>query len=207
MIIKNHKPLCAISYDTITYQLLKQFLVAEEPDLALLRIEPSQFKVDLSDEFQYINLVLKDFEEREIISKLLDLNNLDRFSYIAKTYTHPMLIGQGAKVEVGGGCLLYPGVWGYSGRIGNDVIIHSTTRLAENFSIGNGCFLSGNIAIAGDCEIGDFCYLGTNVMLIDHIKICDHVKLLPGVSVRKSITHSGTYYNPYTFELKKIDLA
>lgn len=207
MIIKNHKPLCAISYDTITYQLLKQFLDLEIPGIVLDRIEPDQFKINLSNEFQYINLVLKDFDEREIISKLLDLNNLDRFSYLADTYVHPLLIGQGAKVDVGAGCMIYPGVWGYSGKIGNDVIIHSTTRLAENFSIGNGCFLSGNIAIAGDCEIGDFCYLGTNVMLIDHIKICDHVKLLPGVSVRKSITHSGTYYNPYTFELKKIDLA
>jgi acetyltransferase-like isoleucine patch superfamily enzyme len=206
MLIKNHKPLCAISYDTATYSMLEQFLMLDNPETVLHRIEPAQFKIDLSNEFQYINLVLKDFDERETISKLLDTNNLDRFSYVAKSYAHPMLIGQGAKVEVGAGCLIYPHVLGYSGRIGNDVIIHSTTRLAENFSIGNGCFLSGSIVIAGDCKIGDFCYIGPNVLLIDHIKICDHVKLLPGVAVRKSIEQPGVYYNPYTFELKKIDI-
>ena len=207
MIIKNHKPLCAISYDTATYGMLEQLLVVtEDSNIVLHRIEPDQFKAELSDEFQYINLVIKDFQEREAVSKLLDENGLDRFTYISTPYTHPWLIGQGPKIKIGAGCLVYPHVMGYSGQIGNDVIIHSTTRLAENFIIGNGCFLSGNIVIAGDCDIGDFCYLGPNVLLIDHIKICDRVKLLPGVAVRKSIDQPGIYYNPHTFELKKIDI-
>jgi UDP-3-O-[3-hydroxymyristoyl] glucosamine N-acyltransferase len=100
--------------------------------------------------------------------------------------------------------MLFPGVWAYTGSIGNDVIVHAFVKLAENVRIGNGCFISGSVTIAGGCIIGDWCFLGNNLFFIDQVSICDNVKLLPGTNLRKSITEPGTYYNPHTYKVEKI---
>lgn len=201
MLFKNNKPLMAISYDTHTYVQLKKFIqTAENIDLA--RIEPENFIQDPDPTYQYINLVVKDFDQRKQVSTVLDQKNLDRFTYIGEPATANRFLNQ--EIKVGQGCMLFPGVWMYSGAIGNDVIMHSFIRMAENVQIGHGSFLSGSITIAGSCSVGNWCFLGNNLFFIDHVSICDNVKLLPGTNLRKSITESGTYYNPNTYKVEKI---
>ena len=97
--------------------------------------------------------------------------------------------------------MLFPGVWIYTGSIGNDVIMHASVKMAENVHVGNGCFFSGSITIAGGCTIGDWCFLGNNLFFIDGVQVCNNVKLLPGTNLRKSITQPGTYYNPHTYKI------
>lgn len=203
MIVGNSKSFAAISYDTQTFFMLSSYLDAEGAK-KLHRIEPEDFLKNPSTDFQYINLVVKDFDLRKQISKTLDNLNLDRFTYINTDFTAFTKINIAKQhFKIGPGCMIYPGVWIYSGNIGKDVVIHSMVRLAENIQIDDGSFLSGSITIAGDCRIGKNCYLGTNVLLYDHVTICDDVKLLPGVNIRKNINHPGTYYNPTIFDLKR----
>lgn len=201
MLIKNEKPLAAISYDTQTYGQLRQFITTEE-GLELVRIDPNDFLSDPTQDYQYINLVVKDFDQRKEVSAMLDQHNLDRFTYIGEdaiaTHFHAK------SIHIGKGCMLFPAVWGYSGSIADDVIMHGLVKMAENVCIGKGSFLSGAITLAGGCTIGEWCFLGNNLFFIDHVSICNDVKLLPGTNLRKSITESGTYYNPHTYKVEKI---
>lgn len=201
MLIKNDKPLAAISYDTQTYGQLRKFILADE-NIDLSRVDPNDFLKNPSPDFQYINLVVKDFDQRKKVSAALDQHNLDRFTYIGEDSTASRF--RANNVTVGQGCMMFPGVWIYSGTIGNDVIMHSLVKMAENVQIGNGCFFSGSITIAGNCKIGNWCFLGNNLFFIDHVSVCDNVKLLPGTNLRKSISEPGTYYNPYTYKVEKI---
>jgi NDP-sugar pyrophosphorylase family protein len=203
MIIGNSKPLAAISYDTQTYGQLKKFIEAES-QIELVRIDPNEFLANPDSNYQYINLVVKDFEQRKQISAVLDQHALYRFTYIGEDSTASRFHAN--NFNVGQGCMLFPGVWIYTGSIGNDVIVHSSVRMAENVQVGNGCFFSGSITLAGNCKVGNWCYLGNNLFLIDHVEICDDVKLLPGTNLRKSIKKSGTYYNPNMFRLEEIVL-
>jgi UDP-3-O-[3-hydroxymyristoyl] glucosamine N-acyltransferase len=201
MLIKNHKTLMAISYDTQTYGQLRKFIQADE-GIDLARIAPEDFFKNPTTDYQYINLVVKDFDQRKKVSAILDQENLDRFTYIGEDSTASRFHVN--NLTVGKGCMLFPGVWIYTGSIGNDVIVHGLVKMAENVHVGNGCFFSGSITIAGGCTIGDWCFLGNNLFFMDHVSICDNVKLLPGTNLRKSITEPGTYYNPYTYKIEKI---
>ena len=205
MIVKNSKPLAVVSYDTQTFDLLTKF-VADESDHVVTRFSPEQFFNNPDPAYQYINLVVKDFVERHVISDRLTQLNLDRWTYIGEDIGHPAhtVSLNNKNLSIGSGCLIYPAVWAYSGHIGQDVIVHSMTRMAENVYIGDGSFLSGSITIAGGCKIGNRCFLGNNLFFMDGVSICDDVKLLPGTNLRKSITEPGTYYNPGAFKIENI---
>jgi hypothetical protein len=199
------KPLAVVSYDTLTFSMLKAFLATESNE-PVARVSPEDFLNSPSDQYQYINLVVKDFDLRKQISYTLDQHQLKRWTFIVEdpALLNQVVASKNKNLSIGQGCLIYPGVWAYSGSIGNDVVIHSMVKLAENVSIGNGCYLSGSITIAGNCKIDDWCYLGNNVFVIDHVNICSDVRLLPGMGIRKNINNSGTYYNPNVFEIKKL---
>jgi UDP-3-O-[3-hydroxymyristoyl] glucosamine N-acyltransferase len=201
MIVGNSKPLAAVSYDTNTYGQLKKF-INDESQIDLARVDPNEFLINPDPKYQYINLVVKDFEQRKQISAVLDHNKLDRFTYIGEDSVATRFHAR--DIKVGQGCMLFPAVWVYTGVIGNDVIMHGLVKMAENVQVGHGCFFSGSITIAGGCTIGNWCFLGNNLFFIDGIQVCDNVKLLPGTNLRKNITEPGTYYNPYTYKMEKI---
>jgi acetyltransferase-like isoleucine patch superfamily enzyme len=204
MLLRNDKPLMAISYDTSTYFLLTQYL-ENEPDAKVGRIEPLDFFKNPSDEYQYINLVTLDVDERKKIINVLDDKKLDRFSYIHSDIFHRKFSDiETVRENIGLGCFIYPGVWTYKAEIGKDCIIHSFVRMAENVKIGNNVFISGNVTIAGSSKVGNNCVIGTNVLIMDHVTIGDGVKLLPSMTIRKDIVKSGTYYNPAVFEVKEM---
>lgn len=203
MLIKNDKPLMAISYDTQTFNMLYHY-VLDETGIEINRILPADFLKDLSPDYQYINLVVKDFDERKQVSQALDQHLLDRFTYVEQSHQAISKLILSKSFKIGPGCFIYPAVFGYLGSIGKDVIVHSFVRLAENVVIGDGTFISGSVTMAGSCTIGDWCFLGNNIFFIDGIQVCDNVKLLPGTNLRKSITEPGTYYNPYTYKMERI---
>lgn len=201
---KSDKPLAAVSYDTKTYDLLCRFMSLETAE-TVVRISPEDFLANPTADYQYINLVVKDFDLRKTISSVLDETKLDRWTFIAEdgTAAHQTLI-KNNKITVGDGCFIYPAVWAYSGTIGNDVIIHSWVKLAEDIEIGSGTFISGEVTIPGSCKIGNWCFIGNNIFFVDNISITDNVKLLPGTNLRKSIKKSGVYYNPNIFKVEEI---
>lgn len=193
----------AISYDTMTFLMLTRFIHSCDNNLEIHRLDPKKFLTDeSSNSFQYINLVTKDFQERKIISSLLDSRSHDRFSYIDTEY-------KAVKHEhstFGAGCLVYPGAMTYFANFGKDVIVHGRSNFAENVTVGNGCFISGSVTVAGNSSIGNFCNISTNVLIMDHVTICDDVRILPATNIRKSITKPGTYYNPYAYKVEEVNI-
>jgi len=201
MIIKNSKPLAAISYETATFKVLSNYIHYEDPSLSITRINPSDFISSSSQDYQYINLITKDFVERKLVSSLLDERNHDRFSYLHNS-TAPGTTYNNC--SIGPGSFLYQGSGWYNLTTGKDCIIHGGCAFAENVSIGNGSFLSGFVLVGGNVKIGNFCFISTDVLIMDNVTICDDTKIGPRSAVRKSITSPGVYVNPYALKIKKI---
>lgn len=201
MIIKNSKPLAAISYETVTFKMLCDYIHSEDPSLSVIRINPSDFISSSSQDYQYINLITKDFVERKLVSSLLDERNHDRFSFLhnsphgGTTYNN---------CSIGPGSFIYQGSGWYNLTMGKDCIMHGACAFAENVSMGNGNFLSGFVIAGGNVKIGNFCFISTNVLIMDNVTICDDVTLGPRSTIRKNITSPGVYVNPYALKIKKI---
>ena len=185
MIISNTtKPFAAISYDTLIFQDLLIFM--QQENIKLIRIDPTEFLFNSSNDYQYINLVVRDTKERQQIVNHLDTNKLSRFTYI-----HPNVINDGT---VNPGCMIYPGTIIYrNALINKDVIIHSHCEAAHNVIINQGSYLSGRVTIGGSSVIGKFTNLMIGVIIYDKITVCDNVTIGAGTIVRKSITLPGTY--------------
>lgn len=182
------RPLVAISYDTATFRDLEYWLKTLY-QVNLSRLDPSNLH-DLSGNNQYVNLITKDFSLREQITKKLDDEGLDRFSFI-----HPK-----ASVDIdlsGSGVFIYPNVSVYpNSLVGKDVIIHGNSLIAHYVSIGKGTYISGGVTIGGSSKIGNFCFIGLCSSISDNVQIVSHVLLGANSKVKKNIQVSGTYACP-----------
>lgn len=196
---ESDKPLIAVSFETETYKQLKYLISVEQPEQNLDRIDPEDFLKNPSSNYQYVNLVTKDFDLRKQISQAIDSNNLERFTYIDDFFGRPA-----QRSIVGAGSVLFQAVFCYSATFGKDCIVHGRTAFAENVTVGQGSFFSSGVTVAGSAKIGDFCFVSTNVTVMDHVTIANDVRLLPGLVVKKDITQSGVYYNPYAFKISKL---
>jgi acetyltransferase-like isoleucine patch superfamily enzyme len=195
---ESSKPLAAISFDTSTYRHVKHLIATEQPGLDLVQILPEDFLKNPSSDYQYVNLVIKDFSLRKQVSNALDANNLERFTYIDNVFSYDQT------TVVGAGSVLFKAVFCYQTTFGKDCIVHGRAAFAENVVVGQGSFFSGGVTIAGHAKIGDFCFVSTNVTVMDHVTVADDVRLLPGLIVKKNIAESGIYYNPYAFKINKL---
>ena len=63
-------------------------------------------------------------------------------------------------------CVLQPGA-----RIGNNVILWSSTHVGHHTGIGDHCFIAGNGGIAGNVTIGESCFFGGGFLVADNVKI------------------------------------
>lgn len=180
------KPYAVISYDTATYKSVNYYLENDE-NIQAQRIDPDQFLSSPTNDYQYLNLVIKDMELREKLTNTITELGLYRFSYIHDTVvTSGSVIGSGA-------CLfpltvLYPGV-----ILGTDVLVHSQCALAHDVAVGSGSFISGGVIVAGNAVVGRNCWIGLRATVNDKITIVDNVVIGAGTIVRKSIKTSGTY--------------
>jgi UDP-3-O-[3-hydroxymyristoyl] glucosamine N-acyltransferase len=187
MIISNsNKLFAAISYDTATFKDLQYWLKTLH-DIVLHRFDPNEVIANLSTSYQYINLVIKDFQLRQQITELLDCNSLDRFSFV-----HPS-----ASVEIfldPVGILVYPGTVIYPNAcIHKDVIIHGRSLVAHFCEIGIGSYLSAGVVIGGSTKIGSFCSIGLSVTIYDGLSIASNVFVGPSTTIKKNILDSGIY--------------
>lgn len=194
MIISNNKPFTAISYDTVTFRDLKYWMKTFH-DIEIERLDPDIALEQLSPSYQYMNLITRDISIREKISKKLDHENADRF-----TFVHPK-----ASVDIDlspSGILIYPNVSIYPNAvIGKDVIVHGNSLIAHLVNVGNGSYISASASIAGTTKIGEYCVIGLSAILFDNLTICSYVTIGAGAQVRKNIDLPGTYFS--TWDLKK----
>lgn len=190
----------AVSFDTVTYRDLQQFL-AETNTLGyeLSRIDPNEF-LNMSEYLSgsYINIVNKDMELRQQITEKFDSGKIDRFSLIHdRSYTHAATIGLG--------CMIYPMVSMYTNAVlAKDNIVHSMTMIAHDCYIDIGTYISPGVSIAGTTTVGKFCKLGLGSVISDGITIVDHTVVGMGTVVRAHIRESGSYINKSNSALTKI---
>lgn len=181
----------AISYNSATFQDLRCFLADQQ--IELHRQEPADFRCNYNRTAQYINLVINDWQERQIISQFLDDYALDRFSYV-----HASSACNGI---VEAGCLIYPNVTVYHGaKINRDVIVHSGCHVAHNVTIARGTFISVGTCVGGSTSIGEFCRIGMSVTVFDKLHVADNSTLRAGTVIDSDINQSGIYYSPGKFQ-------
>lgn len=190
MIVSNsNKPFVAISYDTVTFKDL-QYWFNTLHNIQLDRIEPNEGNLTLSSSNQYINLVIKDLQLRKKITKLLDTEKHERFSFI-----HP---SASVSIDVPStGIFIYPAVIIYPNVIiEQDVIIHANTGIGHCCRIGSGTYISGSVSIGGSCQIGSNCTIGLASVILDCVEIVADVIVGAGALVKKNILVAGTYASP-----------
>ena len=188
----------AISYDTTTFTDLEWNL--KEAGVKLHRIDPDKFLANpVKDSYQYINLVIKDFKQRERVSDCLDRYNLPRFSFIHDSST--------VWVEnLGKGLFVYPyNLITTDVVVGNDVIFQGHSGIAHRVQIGQGTVVGGFNMISGSTVIGKFCLLYIRVSVYDKLTICDRVTIGADSVIRKDITEPGTYTTVFSQKLVKIE--
>ena len=180
------RPCLAVSYDTTTFADLRYNLQLEGVELD--RIDPDDFiESTPNTHYQYINLIVRDLAQRELISNQLDQLNLDRFTFI-----HPFSTVW--TDQVGSGSFIYPHVGVASGTtIGKDVIIHGHNGIGHRSTLGTGCIVGGFTMIGGSTKIGRFCHINLRVTIYDRLEICDRVIIGADAVIRKNLTESGTY--------------
>lgn len=180
----NKNTFVAISYDTATFNDLKQFMLLAGIELS--RQEPDEFVNNCKEEINYINLILTDIEQRKFISGFLDEKNLNRFSYI-----HDTAVISG---DVDLGCFIYPCVVLYAGSsVAKDVIMHASCAIGHQCTIGQGSFFSGGVVVGGSTIVGKFNKFMIGVFVHDKVNICDNVTVGTRSVVRKNITVPGVY--------------
>ena len=193
MLIANRKPLVAISFDTVTYRDLKLWL-EKFHGTELLRVEPNQQHLQFSPEYQYINLVIKDFVLRQEITEFLDREKLDRFSFV-----HPMT---SVDIEIDPiGVMVGPLVAIYSNcKVGSDMIVQTLSVLGHDTCIGKGSYISPNVVVAGTARIGEYCFIGFGSGIFENITIASNVVLGAHALVRHSIDSPGVYFSPHVLQ-------
>jgi acetyltransferase-like isoleucine patch superfamily enzyme len=188
----------AVSYPTTTYNDL-EFFLAEE-NIVLERIDPTNFFNSTPDPSKlYINLVTKDFSQRQQITDFLDNNNLTRFNYFHKTATV-------MSTNLGSGIMLYPFVGILTDSVvGNDVITGGYVGIAHQASVGTGSIIDSYAVVAGSSKLGKYCHLHLRTTVYDKVSICDHVIISAGSFIRKNITEPGIYATVINQKMVKLD--
>lgn len=73
------------------------------------------------------------------------------------------------------------------------VIIGNQVQIAHNVHIGAHTAITDCSGIAGSSKVGKYCRLAGMTAVIGHVEICDHVILMMGTIVTKSIKRPGAY--------------
>ena len=175
-----------ISYPTTTYDDLQWFLAEE--NVISARIDPNEFLNSAPDCSKfYINLVTRDFTQRQQITEFIDSNNLKRFSFFHKSAT---ILSK----NVGAGVMLYPYVGIMTNSIiGHDIIAGGYVGIAHRAKVGVGSIIDSYAVVAGSSVLGQYCHLHMRATVYDKINICDHVIVSAGSYIRKDIEEPGIY--------------
>lgn len=190
MLISNSKkPYAAISYDTATFKDLRYWLQTCH-GIELNRFEPNEHMIDLPSCYQYINLIIKDFELRQKITAMLDRNGQDRFSFVHPSAVVDIALNP-AGIVIGPGTVIYPNTC-----IHRDVMLHGAVTVGHFCEIGPGTYVSGGVTVGGSTRIGSFCTIGLSVTIYDNVSVASNVVIAPSTTVKKNILNPGTYALP-----------
>lgn len=63
-------------------------------------------------------------------------------------------------------CVVQPGV-----KVGNNVILWSSTHIGHHSVIGDHCFIAGNGGVSGNVTLGCSCFLGGGSLVSDNVRI------------------------------------
>ena len=92
----------------------------------------------------------------------------------------------GDNVEVGSNSSIDRGTIDAT-EIASNTKIDSLVQIGHNVTIGEGCFLAGQVGIAGSTEIGNWVMIGGQTGVIGHLKISDNVMVGAKSAVTKNL--------------------
>lgn len=99
-----------------------------------------------------------------------------------------------ASATIGEGVVMFPTAMVDKGCVIEDnVLLNVGVTIAHDSTVKCHSFLSPRVAMAGFSTIGKRCMIGINSTIIDHIQICDDVRVGGGNLVIKNIEKPGLY--------------
>ena len=131
-------------------------------------------------------IAIGDTPARERISKVLG-------SAKYPTIIHPSAV-IGSSSTLGKGTQIAPlACLSSNVVVGDFSIIHLSAGAGHECVIGNFVNLSPLVALMGNVCIGNHCVIGPDAIVLSGVEVCDHVHIMPGSIVKKSIMVSGVY--------------
>lgn len=90
--------------------------------------------------------------------------------------------------EIGAGTLIYPLVYlGPRCKIGMGVVVHNSSSIAHDTTIGDCSFIASNVTICGNVEIGKRTFIGSGSTIVDGVRIGDDCKIGAGSLVQHNL--------------------
>lgn len=157
-----------IYYDLPVIANVDSLLKLEQPAAVALAIANPKFK-------------------KLIVEKLSQNKNISFPNFI-----HPQ-VWQGAKVKIGAGCIIYPGVTiNYESEIENFVTINMNTTVGHNCKLMNYSTLSPGVACGGFTELGEGSFLGIGACTLQSTTIGSDVTVGAGAVVIRDVENGAT---------------
>jgi len=107
----------------------------------------------------------------------------------------------GSDVEIGANTTVDRGALGDT-VIEDGVKLDNQIQIAHNCHIGAHTAMAGCVGVAGSAKIGKYCTFGGAAMVSGHLTIADHVHVLAGSLVSRSLTEPGQYAGFYPLATK-----
>jgi UDP-3-O-[3-hydroxymyristoyl] glucosamine N-acyltransferase len=145
----------------------------------------------LNDKFntnnKFIVTVTEDLDLRQQIVNKIDQDCLERANLIH----HTCVINTS---QIGEGTIIGPFSLALTGAvIGKDCIIGPYSLISHNVAIGDGCILNSGVMIANNSKVGKKCEFNIRSTVLDHLTICDNIKVAAASTITKNIDQSGYY--------------
>lgn len=147
----------------------------------------------ISDFSLYVNdcvffVAIGNNDVREKLTKTLVAGGAEIVSLI-----HPSSC-VGGNVSIGKGSILMAGTVVNNGaKIGNGVIINTSSSADHDDILEDFCHLAVGVHLAGNVKIGKGALVGAGATIINNVSICDNCIVGAGAVVVKNLTNRGTY--------------
>lgn len=115
-----------------------------------------------------------------------------RKGYTFISYVSSKIVTHDA-IQVGENCfILENNTINFDVRIGNNVVIWSTSQIGDQTIIGDHAWIS-SATISGGVRIGEYCFLGVNCTVADQVTIAAGCYVGAGALIAKDTVENGVY--------------
>lgn len=165
------------------------FLIEKNIGKYITVLNPNEF-LDHGSSHDKMHLVVitRDMELREQVSKKIDNDGLQRYTYIDPT---AMVVDT---AEIGEGSIIFPYSSVFSQAVlGSDCMISPYSMVSHKSVLGQGVVMQPYSIVAGSSYLGNWSKMNVRSLILDQINVVDRCEIGAASTVTKNIIEPGRY--------------